>query len=114
MARSGQVGCLRTARLMHIKAMSAVLTHKYVCLTLHRERPSRADAYGEVIMNFLHWLGSQWRYAVRPHGRVRDDEPADEVVQSLFGQIRQGGPTARGAWVELAEYFAQQKSDSCV
>lgn len=70
-------------------------------------------------MGFLHWMGprvwvDRWQHTIRQpqrDGRVRDDKPADKVVQYLFSQISQGGPLERRAWIRLADYLVQQGSD---
>ena len=69
-------------------------------------------------MGFIHWISLRVSADRRQHavqrlqgnGRVRDDKPADKVVQYLFAQISQGGPTERRAWIKLAEYLLQQES----
>lgn len=68
-------------------------------------------------MGLFRWIGGRVS-ADRPQlavqrpaeGRVRDDKPADEMVQHLFTEIGHGGQTERRAWSSLAKYLASQGS----
>jgi hypothetical protein len=72
------------------------------------------------VTGFFQWLGRrvsadrQQPPVLRPRadGRVRDNKPADEVVQDLFSQISQGGQTERRAWSKLAKYLARPMSSA--
>lgn len=67
------------------------------------------------MMGLFHWIDRLVWADKRRHSAsrqaskgARDDAPADEVVQQLFKEIRQGGPSERRAWISLAEYLAWQ------
>jgi hypothetical protein len=69
-------------------------------------------------MSLFHWIGERISSTTRRHpsqrthsGKLmRDDKPADEIVQKLFRQISCGGQMERRAWIMLAEYFASRRS----
>jgi hypothetical protein len=64
------------------------------------------------MMGFFHFKASRESAVQRQQhaGRVRDDKPADKIVQKLFIEIRRRGPMERRAWIKLAEYLARQGS----